>query len=121
MDLEPRIMSVFKIRAKCDPFKGCCWPGLDRPITIEEVAEAMKHSVEPKSRRQEHVAAISQYVINGWDDPIAIDVGVPSMGCCPAWLIQDGNHRFAAAIVRGDDTITVNASGVVDLIDALCA
>lgn len=35
-------LSVAKLRERCDPFAGCCWRGLDRPITVEEVGAAIK-------------------------------------------------------------------------------
>jgi hypothetical protein len=50
-------------------------------------------------------------VVNGWAEPISIDVGVPSLGCVVAWPIVDGNHRLAAAIFRGDRAITAEISG----------
>ena len=43
------------------------------------------------------------------EDPITVDVGVFDQ--MPIWPILDGNHRLAAAVLRGDDFITVQASG----------
>lgn len=35
-------LSVAKLRERCDPFAGCCWCGLDRPITVEDVYAAIR-------------------------------------------------------------------------------
>ncbi len=37
------------------------------------------------------------------------------------WGLVDGNHRFAAAIVRGDATILANCSGLVEELQGLRA
>jgi hypothetical protein len=43
-----------------------------------------------------------------------IDVGVPSMGCCPSWIIDDGNHRLAAAFFCHYEWIEALLSGSTD-------
>ncbi|KSQ21817.1 hypothetical protein APB26_32740 [Pseudomonas aeruginosa] len=54
-------------------------------------------------------------VENPATDPIAIDVGVPVLGYWgPSWMITDGNHRLAAAIYRGDTTISALVDGQMD-------
>ncbi len=72
------------------------------------------------SARLGHIETIASFAAGGWGDPIELDVGVPSLGFNPAWVICDGNHRFAAAIVLGHDTIAAHASGSVDEILLLC-
>ncbi|KGM36201.1 hypothetical protein P409_00490 [Inquilinus limosus MP06] len=54
-------------------------------------------------------------MVNGWHQPIHVDVGVPSLGFTPRWPIEDGNHRLYAAKLRGDTHILVTISGSVDL------
>jgi hypothetical protein len=62
----------------------------------------------------QHWDKIEAFYLNGWDDPISIDVGIPHLGYYgPAWPITDGNHRFYAAILRGDETILACVSGCV--------
>lgn len=61
-----------------------------------------------------HVARVAYLAAHGWKDPIEVDVGIPSMGYFPAWPIQDGNHRFAAALIMGDKWIWADAQGEVD-------
>jgi hypothetical protein len=96
------------------------------PIAPEEFRGAVCDGrVEPKPRkrfpgrctereRQHHIRRVAYLVINGWHDPIDIDVGVPSLGCCVGWPIQDGNHRFYAAIIREDPFILAIISGELD-------
>ena len=133
-------LSVAKLRERCDPFAGCCWPGLDRPITVEDVYAAIRDdnlappgtdafgedaagvwTVASRSSREGHVSRIAWFVVNGWDEPLGVDVGVPSMGCCPVWLMIDGNHRWAAAVYRGDRTIRANVDGAVSEIEKFVA
>lgn len=64
-----------------------------------------------KQTKQYHIQRIAYFVVHGWNDLIDIDVGVPSLGYVPEWIIQDGNHRCAAAIIRGDQTIKASFSG----------
>jgi hypothetical protein len=61
-----------------------------------------------------HAERISFLVVKGWNDPIAIDVGVPSLGCNIGWMIQDGNHRFAAALYLGLPYISACVDGDID-------
>ena len=134
-------LSVAKLRERCDPFAGCCWPGLDRPITVEDVYAAIRDdnlappgtdafgedatgkmwTVASRSSREGHVSRIAWFVVHGWDEPLGVDVGVPSLGCRPIWLVIDGNHRWAAAICRGDRTISAVVDGSVDEIEKLVA
>jgi hypothetical protein len=109
-----------------NPFNNIVWHfDIDEPITIEEVEEAVEHEVthptpikhrefleDPSPRgREDHIARIAWFVMHGWDDAIELDVGVPALGCHVGWIIQDGNHRLAAAIVRREDTITATICG----------
>lgn len=92
-------------------------------ITPEEIRVAVGNGlVEPHPRnefpggltereRQYHIRRVAYLVTNGWHDPISIDVGVPSLGCCVDWPIQDGNHRFYASIIREDPFILAFISG----------
>lgn len=69
--------------------------------------------------REHHIARIAFLVRTGWDRPIEIDVGVPSLGCHIPWPIIDGNHRLAAAAIRGDATIEVSVGGDLALAEDL--
>jgi hypothetical protein len=58
-----------------------------------------------------HARRIAYLVEHGWEDPVEIDVGVPSLGCLPLWPVLDGNHRIYAAVVRADADIFVSVAG----------
>lgn len=117
-----KIISVEKLKKFCNPFNGCCWKDLEYPLSKTEIKKQLLwNTIHPddaynKNSRQDHIERIAWFVINSWTKPIDIDVGVPSLGCYPKWLIQDGNHRFAAAIIRGDKTIEATMSGSINLI-----
>ncbi len=66
-----------------------------------------------------HEARIAWFVKHGWSDTIQLDVGVPSLGYCADWIVEDGNHRLAAAIYRGDKTINCGISGDLCYADEL--
>lgn len=61
-----------------------------------------------------HARRIAWLVVNGWEDAIEIDVGVPAFGNCRAWPVLDGNHRLYAAVIRGDAEIQASVSGSLD-------
>jgi hypothetical protein len=69
--------------------------------------------------REDHLRRIAHYVVSGWIDPIEIDVGVSTLGCHVDWVIQDGNHRFAAALYRGDKEILAGLTGDLNYISEL--
>ena len=69
--------------------------------------------------REEHIQKIAWFVCNDIIYPIEIDVGCPSFGVIPNWMIVDGNHRFAAKIIRKDRFVEASISGEVDLIKNL--
>ncbi len=56
----------------------------------------------------ERIAFLVKY---GWSKPIEVDVGVPGYDRGASWIIQDGNHRLAAADYRRDPHIAVEVSG----------
>ncbi len=45
---------------------------------------------------------------------MAIDVGVPALNCYVRWPLTDGNHRLAAAVIRGDIHIEASVAGDID-------
>src|SRR5579859_2462738 len=56
-----------------------------------------------------HAKRVAYLVQYGWDAPIILDVGIPSLGYVPYPLL-DGHHRLCAAIIRGDKTIRAEVS-----------
>lgn len=140
-DAEPKSVRVSIARLleefDANPYEQVVWDmDLTTVITREEVAaaiadgshaltagtacnEAMLHNA-PLSREY-HIGRVAHFVVNGWDDAIELDVGIPSMGYFPAWPIQDGNHRFAAAVYRGDESILADVAGRADWIEDISA
>jgi hypothetical protein len=110
--------SVEALKILCNPFKELCWTDLNRPIkkadVQKEIHRVQKGLPEKKSARGNHIRKIAEFALNGWKDPIEIDVGIPHLNFPGTWQITDGNHRFAAAIFRECTTIQAVVSGDVD-------
>ena len=68
-----------------------------------------------------HAERIAYLVGIPAQDAITIDVGVPQLGFVPEdeIVVEDGNHRLAAAWYRGDNGIAVEFSGSVDRFHSL--
>lgn len=69
----------------------------------KEASTALSHN--------EHVARIAYLAVNGWNDAIQIDVGIPSLQCYIGHIVIDGNHRLLAAAYRKDEFISADVSG----------
>lgn len=109
-----------------------CWMYLDRPICHSEVLdcinEGQEELVDTESLelggvknssllREGHIRKIAYFVKNGFNDPISIDLGFPEMNAVnTGHIIDDGNHRLAAAIIRGDKEIKAQIHGSADYI-----
>lgn len=127
----------------CNPLENHPWSSY-APITIEEIAEAIRaesyktarrswhqyardrrleecldpdYEHNPDMRRAQdcayHIARIAFLVTYGWSDPITLDVGTQELAALDDELpfLEDGNHRFCAAIYRGDHTILADVAG----------
>jgi len=112
---KPVPIPLSSLTKKCNPFVSACWHFVE-PILEAEVADAIQNSLllSPEKEcenREQHIQRIAWFVVNGWNDCISIDVGVPALGCYVDWPVVDGNHRLAAAIYREDVFITSYCSG----------
>lgn len=123
------VIEVNKIREYCDPL--ACWMDIEKPITKKEVLACVKagnaelmetpdifdslyHKRQPmtvEETRQAHIKKIAFFVVNDSNKAIDMDVGIPDLNAYVSYMVQDGNHRLAGAIIRGDKTINVNISG----------
>lgn len=117
--------SVAKLAERFSPFNSTVWFGLKSPITREEVKAAivemrLKDTESPDFGwgfgpepwdRLAHIERVAWLVVHGWSDDIDVDVGCENLGCYVDWWIEDGNHRLAAAIYRGDLGIEVSPGG----------
>ena len=118
------MVPVARLRAICDPFQPV-WDTPDRRrcrITQNQVQRYLERRVfeeapfvpESDAGRwmlSRHAKRVAFLAAHGWSDPVQIDVGVPHLLCHVGWPLIDGNHRLAAAIVRGDEFIASDVSG----------
>jgi hypothetical protein len=72
-----------------------------------------------KSTLKYHVERIAFLVVNRDETPLSVDVGVPSLGLVVHWPLDDGHHRLAAAIYRGDELIEIDPAGDHELIEKM--
>lgn len=111
------------LKSHNNPFKSNVWD-IRKPITKWEVLKELRagRSLPPESPKSDnmlpnrmwHIRRVAWFVENGKNMELELDVGVPSLGYEPDWMISDGNHRFAAAIIRGDKTIEAELEGDID-------
>ena len=127
--IGPRMskIPIARLQNLCDPFNDNPWDCEGGPITTEEIASCIEEGnlvdvpVLSREERHRHIGRIAYLAMNGWDDAISVDVGVPSLGCHVDWPIEDGNHRFAAAIYGDKEFIEANLSGSCDYLLELFA
>lgn len=116
------LLPIARVLKVCDPFSN---PWTDEPFTVEDVKLAIAENrlreisyskcPNPNSwTTQMHIERIAFLAVRGWTGAIAVDVGVPRLGCYVSWPVQDGNHRMAAGVVRGDQFILSCVGGSVD-------
>jgi uncharacterized protein (DUF1015 family) len=102
---------------------------MDNPITIKEIKESIqkKQFIAPDfikpmngiwdiSTREQHIHRIAWFVENYKEIyPIEIDFGIP--GFCEL-VVEDGNHRLAAAIYLGLSYVWATTSGATSVIES---
>lgn len=106
----------------CDPMLDDPWGcGRIDPEAVIFATEGYRQGVpaDPMAEifgsYEYNVSRIAHFLEHGWmaieDDPepISIDIGIE--GYMPFYLIADGNHRVAAAKLRGDRAIEVEITG----------
>lgn len=112
------------VLAAADPFTGDPW-GVG-PLRPSDVRAAIEFSGPHPctlvdlagSCRECEINRVAHLALWGWPPaevdphPVVIDVG--ALDYVPVWPIVDGNHRVAAAVVRGDTHIEVMVTGDYD-------
>ncbi len=134
-DLEPLAFHTLRlsvVKKFCNPLS--CWPELEgKPITPAEVdtclaagEEALRNTpswillatsrrdISLEEARQRHIQKIAYFVKHSALSPICLDV-TEGFG----YPVEDGNHRLAGAILRGDRTIRAKVAGPADRAQAM--
>lgn len=103
-----------------------CWPELSGvAITAEEVNDCLgrgdealrktpswfqlafsRQDITPEDARRRHIQKVAYFVRHPATDPISLDV-TEGIG----HIVEDGNHRLAGALLRGDKTILAKVAG----------
>lgn len=115
-------VSISSVKEVWDPFSIKVWDDLDSPITIQEIMESIINNSFAyeyladgdlaRKSRDYHIKRIAYFVVNGWKEPIQIDVrtSIPQLN---EFKIFDGKHRLVAAIFRFDSSISAILRGMV--------
>jgi len=111
----PIAIPVSKLLALANPLATNPWGARPKPSRkgIEQAIAQRRFQTIPITGplpARYHVERIAFLIEYGWSDPISIDVGVPGFNC-PTWVVEDGNHRLAAAAYRQDQYIAGEVSG----------
>jgi hypothetical protein len=118
------LVPVAKILEQIDNPLGC-WQ-IDAPVYPEMALKAFSDgtwaladipysngSASLLQSRLWHARRIAWLMKNGWEEPIQLDVGIPSLGYYPH-ILTDGHHRLCAAILTGEHWIKAQVSGAID-------
>ena len=105
------LIRVKNLRRICNPYTSC-W---EVHVSKNAVTEALLDGrLADAPGGNDHAARIAFLVRNPAQDAIEIDVGIPSLGYFPDWIVVDGNHRLAAAIYAKREYIFATVAGDVD-------
>lgn len=112
-----------------DPFQNTYWTSKHDPVTREMVRDSVLHGTYDRAHwsfsncpapvtnfqfdGEWHAQRIAYLHMFGWDRPIEIDVGIPSLNYWPYPLL-DGHHRLCAAVYAGATHIEASVSGALD-------
>jgi len=113
------LVPVDRLASLCDPRRTPPWSCARFTETDVRQAVAKRRvrptPVEDDQDARQHIERIAYLAIQGWDDPVEVDVGCPVLGYWgPRWPLLDGNHRFYAALIRGDKEILLSVEGQLD-------
>ena len=76
------------------------------------LAKPISEHVGAQGSQARHVGRVAHLIQTGWTDAIELEFPVPGWRYDHAsWLITDGNHRMAAALIRGDAQVLVSVFG----------
>lgn len=114
----PAAVPVDRVAALCNPLLDWPWacevPASADLACLLANATEVDQPVETTAAAEIHAGRIRYLARVGWSDAIELDLGCPVLGYPgPDWPCTDGNHRLAAAILRGDTEILVDVAGQV--------
>jgi len=129
--LEVDLSKLLSLYPQTDPYHSEIWNDfvLDKDSILQKVRvqdfrdEPLPyHDLQLTSSvncQAEHERRVAYLYVHGWDDPIELDVGVAGFDTGSSYPVYDGNHRIAAAVLRGDSHILANCSGEENRIQEL--
>lgn len=117
------LLPVQHIARHAHPLRDPPWPDLrvcvDEQLIRQAYCDLISGRADPNafsrplSDRQyldgrHHAGRVAWLAMNGWPDTISIDATDITRGL---WPVSDGNHRLAAALLRGDTHIEAEIGG----------
>ena len=107
--ISPVAVPVRRLIRQCHPLRARPWGVKVQPRDVWDAYHAGRLVAEPT--RDDHAGRIAWFLTQPVLDPIEVEVGVPALHCYVDWIITDGNHRAAAALLRRDRTIAAYVGG----------
>jgi hypothetical protein len=102
-------LPVRRIVRQCHPLRARPWGVKVRSHDVWAAHRAGRLVAEPGT--DDHAGRIAWLMAQPVLDPIEIEVGIPALHCYVDWIITDGNHRVAAAVLRRDRMIAAHVGG----------
>ena len=106
-----------------------CWNGIY--VSLKDVEDYMKQEKKTYNldccdkymeewNKNDHIERIAFFIDHPQEiTPIYLDNKCIGMNILPIPILEDGHHRFMAAMYRNDDTIPAHYSGLVKLLEYL--
>lgn len=125
------LIKTSRLSKHCNPFRENVW---DVKVTRKMVAKALaegklisipyslipySEQIDDLSNLYDHASRIAFFIVNEPKDAIQIDVGIPAINYYPDYLVEDGNHRLAAAIYSKKQFVLANIAGQIDYANEL--
>jgi hypothetical protein len=117
-------LALSKLLAVSNPVTNPPWPFLS-VVEAVDFKKLVQHVIISGEERRDpvdegtrdmfvHAERIAYFFHKGWDGKVIIDVGCPELPNLSDWIIDDGNHRVYAAVLRGDTLVEIGFSGDID-------
>jgi len=120
---EALLIPLAALLEHCDPTLDNPWScgRIEAKDVLNEVGYSSMRAAPPEfdgdlyDSYEYNIERIAYFLQSDWSsaaadrEPVTVDIGL--LGYTPPYLIVDGNHRVAAAKIRGDETIAVEIIG----------